>query len=164
MAHKPLLFVLLGLAACGAKPATPAAPQPTAISVSEMPTPVAAAAPIGDPNARLLADEVSAWEVAKPAFAKYCASCHTQDGAKASATKLGHFTMDAYPLGGHHASTIGATMRDVLGLSGKKATMPADKPGSVTGADLAVIEAWINAWDAAEQGGAHPPAQHHHHH
>lgn len=160
MAYKPFVFVAL-LAACGAKPSTPVAPQPTPIAVGEMPTPVPA---VADPKTQLLADETSAWQQAQPVFAKYCASCHTQDGAKATATKLEHFTMDTYPLGGHHAATIGPTMRDALGLDGKQATMPADKPGSVTGPDLAVIAAWIDAWDAAERGGAHPPVEHHHHH
>ena len=61
-----------------------------------------------------------------------------------------------YPLGGHHTATIGFTIRDVLGISGKKATMPYDKPGSVQGDDLAAIKAWTDAWEAADKGGAHP--------
>jgi hypothetical protein len=43
----------------------------------------------------------------------------------------------------------------VLGLSGKKAKMPADKPGSVTGDDLALIRAWTDAWDVADKAGTH---------
>jgi mono/diheme cytochrome c family protein len=121
-------------------------------------------APIVDPKVELLAAETAAWDTAKPVFDNACASCHTTAGKKVSKKKLDHFNMDAYPLGGHHAATIGFTIRDVLGISGKKPTMPANKPGSVKGDDLATIKAWTDAWEAAETGGAHPPAGGHHHH
>ncbi len=42
--------------------------------------------------------------------------------------------------------------------------MPDDRPGSVEGADLAAIEAWTDAWEAAEKSGAHAPAGHDHGH
>lgn len=110
-----------------------------------------------DVKAELLAAETSAWDTAKPVFEKYCSGCHTDGGKKASKKKLGHFNMSSYPPGGHHTATIGYTIREVLGQSGKKATMPYGKPGTVQGDDLATIIAWTNAWEAAEQGGAHPP-------
>ena len=113
--------------------------------------------PAKDPKVELLAAETSAWETAKPVFEKSCATCHSTAGKKAAKKKLDHFNMDTYPLGGHHTATIGFTIRDVLGISGKKATMPYDKPGSVKGDDLAKIKAWTDAWEAAEKGGAHPP-------
>jgi hypothetical protein len=155
------------LVACGSKSPVPAptptpTPAPTASSDTppEPPKPVEAEKPPEppkpDPMVELLAAETSAWETAKPAFTKYCASCHTKDGKKAAKKKLDHFAMDTYPLGGHHTATIGFTIRDVLGISGKKPTMPDNKPGSVKGDDLATIKAWTDAWEAAEKGGAHP--------
>ena len=157
------LLPLLLLAACGSKspePAKPASPPPTE-PPKETPKPVEAEKPAEppkpDPKAELLAAETSAWDTAKPVFAKYCATCHTKDGRKAAKKKLDHFAMDTYPPGGHHTATIGFTIRDVLGISGKKATMPYDKPGSIKGDELAAIKAWTDAWEAAEKGGAHPP-------
>ncbi len=108
-------------------------------------------------NADLIASESSAWETAKPAFTAACATCHTKAGKKSAKKKLDHFSLDSYPPGGHHTATIGFTIRDVLGISGKKPTMPYDKPGSVKGDDLAKIKAWTDAWEAAEKAGAHPP-------
>jgi hypothetical protein len=49
---------------------------------------------------------------------------------------------DTSPFGGEHTAFIGNHIRDVLGLSGKKTTMPSDMPGSVKGDDPAVIKAW----------------------
>ena len=63
--------------------------------------------------------------------------------------------MDAYPFGGHHTKTIGFTIRDVLGISGKKPTMPYDKPGSVVGDDLASVSAWTDAREATDKRGNH---------
>jgi mono/diheme cytochrome c family protein len=173
-----MLLLTAALAACGSTSAaapktTPSEPVATgAEAPKEMPKPAepgrsepATAEPVKedpkpDPKAALLASETSAWEAAKPAFAKYCATCHTKDGKKAAKKKLDHFDMDTYPLGGHHTSTIGFTIREVLGLAGKKATMPYDKPGSVKGDELAAIKAWTDSWEAAEKAGAHPPANH----
>ena len=175
MARSFTTFVFAAaLAACGSKSSTPKTTptEPTGSGSSAMtgsdatkPTePEKPAEPVKtepkpDPKADLLAAEMSAWETAKPAFTKYCANCHSKDGKKAAKKKLDHFTMDTYPLGGHHTGTIGITIREVLGLSGKKATMPYDKPGSVKGDDLAAIKAWTDAWEAAEKGGAHPPVK-----
>ena len=118
-----------------------------------------------DPAADALAAESAAYEKAKPVFEKFCASCHTKDGAKATPKKLDHFDMTSYPFGGHHAGTLGPTIRKQLGIGGGKAKMPSDKPGSVRGDDLKLIEAWSRAWDAAQAAGAHaPPPDHDHHH
>lgn len=111
-----------------------------------------------DPKAKLLAAETRAWKAATPALQKHCATCHTKTGKSATRKRLVHFDFTSYPVGGHHASKIGATVRTVLGLESKKATMPFGKAGSVTGDDLAAIKAWTEAWDAANQGGAHEAA------
>jgi mono/diheme cytochrome c family protein len=116
-----------------------------------------------DPKAALLAAETSTWETAKPTFMKYCSTCHTKGGKKATKKKLDHFDMDTYPLGGHHTATIGFTIRKVLGLGDKKPTMPYDTPGSVTGVELDAMKAWTDAWEASEKAGAHPPAEERHH-
>jgi mono/diheme cytochrome c family protein len=172
--------IALVLAACGSKApphATPAAPPPPiatptppASNPGSEPPPATPAAPsepappAPDPKRELLAAETAAWETAKPVFTKYCARCHTKAGKQAARKKLEHFAMDSYPLGGHHSATIGFTIRDVLGITGKKPTMPSDKPGAVKGDELAAIKAWTDAWEAAEQGGAHPAAHDHHDH
>jgi mono/diheme cytochrome c family protein len=104
--------------------------------------------------------EQAAYERAKPVFEKYCASCHTKSGAKATAKKLDHFDMTTYPFGGHHAATIGVTIRKVLAIRGGKPTMPADRKGAVKGDELVLIAAWADAFDAAHKAAA--PAHHHH--
>ncbi len=134
------LVLTFALAACGSKPPPPANPTP----------------PPAEPQAALAA-ETAAYEKAKPVFEKYCSACHTKAGKQSAKKKLDHFAMDTYPFGGEHSAFIGNHIRDVLGLSGKQATMPDDKPGSVKGDDLALIKAWADAWDAAEKAGAHPP-------
>ena len=107
-------------------------------------------------KADLMAAENAAYEKAKPVFTKYCATCHTKDGKKATKKKLDHFTMDTYPFGGEHTKSIGNEVRKVLAIDGGKATMPFDKPGLVKGADLATIKAWTEAWQASGQAGNHP--------
>lgn len=178
--HLILFVAVAGLAACGSKSpnasTTPSEPNHTGHHVTDGAGSGAAAPteppkapdkpaepPAPDPKVALLATETSAWEAAKPVFDKACASCHTTAGKKASKKKLDHFNFDTYPPGGHHTATIGFTIRDVLGISGKKATMPYDKPGSVTGDDLAKIKAWTDAWEAADKAGAHPSTGDHHH-
>ncbi|MEO7733277.1 MAG: hypothetical protein ABIY55_20100 [Kofleriaceae bacterium] len=167
------------LAACGSKsapaPITPAEPPNAASDHAGSATAVADPAPAPappepspppapvDPRAELLAAETTAWDTAKPIFERSCATCHSQAGKKAAKKKLDHFSLDSYPLGGHHTATIGFTIRDVLGISGKKPTMPYDKPGSVQGDDLAKIKLWSDAWEAADKAGAHPAATHDHH-
>jgi|GEM_PF-1129907 len=106
-----------------------------------------------------VAAETAAYQQAKPVLAKYCAGCHQQGGKKATAKKLEHFDLTSYPFGGHHTAEITHVMREVLGISGGKPTMPSDKPGAVKGDDLALIAAWADAYDAA-----HPPAGHGEHH
>lgn len=114
-------------------------------------------------SSTLIATEKTAWQAATPALQKHCASCHTKDGKRATRKKLDHFDFTSYPVGGHHARKIGITVRTVLGLEKKKATMPFGKAGSVTGDDLAAIKAWTEAWDAADKAGAHAPAADHTH-
>lgn len=140
-----------------ATPETPA-PTPPAPTTPATVKPAPATPPVSakpDPRARLLAAERSAWETAKPVLTKHCATCHTRDGQKVSKRKLEHLDLGPYPPTGHHATTIGTTMRDVLGLGSKRPTMPYGKAGSVKGDELAAIKAWIDAWNAAEKAGAH---------
>ena len=105
-------------------------------------------------------NERAAYAKAKPVFDKYCAKCHVRGGEKATVKKLAHFDMTSYPFRGHHTSSMGPTMAKVLGLTGKKPTMPSDKKGAVQGEELALIKAWIDAWRAAHPG----KSRGHHHH
>ncbi len=108
------------------EPANPVDP----VKPVEPAQPAQAAAP--DPakvKADLLAVELAAFERAKPVFDKYCARCHSKDGAKQSAAKREHFDMTTYPFGGHHAMDVHNEIREVLGVTGKKPTMPVDKKG-----------------------------------
>jgi hypothetical protein len=176
------LFAAFAFAACGSKkpasttPTEPdhaahheesgsaaATPAATNEPTKEPEKPAEPEPPKADPKAELLAAETAAWDTAKPVFEKACATCHTSAGKKAAKKKLDHFSFDSYPPGGHHTATIGLTIRDVLGISGKKPTMPYDKPGSVQGDDLAKVKAWTDAWEAAEKAGAHPAAEEHKH-
>jgi mono/diheme cytochrome c family protein len=180
------LILAAAAAACGSRPPTPTNPPVAAVpdsadhehagaagetpppahddgdhehggSAGETPAPaLPATSHAASGKAELLANERIAWDTAKPVFDRACASCHTTTGKKAAKKKLDHFNMDTYPLGGHHTQTIGFTIRDVLGISGKKPTMPFGKPGSVQGQDLAKVKAWTDAWETAEQAGAHP--------
>jgi len=158
-------LLVAALVACGGKPApTPVTPAPAPVVAADpTPAPEPTPAPLPpkvDPakeQADLLAAETAAYEKAKPAFTKYCAGCHTKAGKKADKKKLAHFGMDAYPFTGEHAKSIGNEIRVVLAIDGhKKATMPSDKPGAVTGDDLAAIKAWSEAWQAAGKAGVHP--------
>lgn len=159
--HVTLVSAAL-IASCGGSKSSPTTPQPTGGSGSavttgdkpvETPTDNADAAKV---KAERQAAETAAYEKAKPVFVKYCSNCHTKDGKKSSAKKLGHFDMGVYPFGGEHTASIGNEIRKVLGIDGGKATMPFDKPGSVTGEDLATIKAWTEAWQAAGAAGVHP--------
>lgn len=178
----PLLFAV---AACGggsSTPATaPAAPAPIASAPAE-PAPPAPTEPVVDPatpaepapppppdpaqiKAALVAAEMAAFENAKPVFGKWCASCHTKGGKKASAKKLDHFDMTSYPFGGHHAMEISGEIREVLAIGGGKPSMPPNKKGAVRGEELSLIAAWADAFDAAHAGGAHEGSgQGHDHH
>jgi hypothetical protein len=86
---------------------------------------------------------------------KHCARCHTKSGKKAKKASLTHFSMDSYPFGGHHATEIGEEIREVLGLEGKKASMPPDQKGVVKGEELALIVAWTEAFDRSHAAGLH---------
>jgi hypothetical protein len=99
--------------------------------------------------------EQTALAGARPVLERHCAKCHTAAGKKAKKGSLAHFSMDAYPFGGHHAAELGATIREVLGASGKPATMPKDDPGVVQGAELETVLAWTRAFDAAHAAGLH---------
>ena len=135
MIRSAMIALLVTLCACG----TPAEAAPPAVAT----------------KADLLAAETAAWKAARPGFDTYCAHCHTAGGRAVTKKKLSHFDFTSYPPAGHHAQTIGITVRSVLGLSGSRARMPLDKPGSVAGDDLARIKAWTDAWEAADKAGAH---------
>ncbi|MEZ4403223.1 MAG: c-type cytochrome [Kofleriaceae bacterium] len=118
-------------------------------------------------KADLLAAEAAAFEKAKPVFDASCSSCHAKGGRGAKAKTLGHFDMTTYPFGGHHADKITETIRKSLAIGGGKATMPRNKPGSLTADQLAAVAAWADAYDAASAGGAHegqPGHDEHHGH
>jgi hypothetical protein len=102
-----------------------------------------------DPN--LAATERAAYASAKPIFASYCAPCHSSQGSRSTPGARKHFDMDAYPFGGHHSDEIGREIREVLGASGARATMPKDKPGSVQGEELRLILAWADAHEQSHQ-------------
>lgn len=180
--HLVTLLTITAIAACGGSKSSPtaptakpaegttssdpvvAAPEPKPTTPEPKPTPdlptkpaEPAKADLGKQKTDLMAAETAAYDKAKPVFEKYCSSCHTKGGKKATKKKLDHLTMDTYPFGGEHAKSIGNEIRVVLAIDGhKKATMPFDKPGSVKGDDLALIKAWTEAWQASGQAGNHP--------
>lgn len=98
--------------------------------------------------------ETAAYEKAKPVFEAACKACHFKGQKNATAKKLADFEITTYPFGGKHGNAT--DVKKALGIGGGKATMPKTKPGSVKGDDLAAIEAWATAYDAAEAAGAHP--------
>ncbi|HEU4726532.1 MAG TPA: c-type cytochrome, partial [Kofleriaceae bacterium] len=136
-------------------PPAPAPPPPAPAPEPPAPGPAANKPAPASGTGALLAAETAAWDRARPVLQKHCANCHTKGSRGATKKKLDHFDMTTYPVGGHHAAHIATTIRAVLGLSGKRATMPSGKPGSVTGDDLAAIKAWTDAWEAADKAGAH---------
>jgi hypothetical protein len=174
------LCSLIVLGACGGGTAAPTTtpqsvdPRLTTVtsgSSDQRPHAVEPDGPTGAPprepdTSSLLAAEMAAFERARPVFEKWCAACHSKDGRKQSVSKRKHFDMTTYPFGGHHASEIGAEVREALGVTGKKPTMPADNKGAVKGEELEVIKAWADAFDAAHAAGAHagrgPDSDHKH--
>ena len=112
--------------------------------------PVVINRPTGPP--RIATDRVDA--LGRPVTLS-CASCHAKGGRMAKAKSLDHFDMTSYPFGGHHAGEITATIRKSLAIGGGKATMPKNKPGSLTADELAAVAAWADAFDASHEGGAH---------
>lgn len=174
-----ILSLLVAFAACGggsSKP-SPVTPEPTPVVAEPTPQPVTEPAALVEPapeptlaaadpaqiKADLLAVEMAAYEKSKPVFEKFCASCHSKGQKNAKKKTLDHFDISTYPFAGHHAMELGESVRDVLGLTGDKPTMPKGKPGAVKGDDLAVIEAWTKAFDAAHAAGAHKGHQGHDH-
>lgn len=141
--------------AAGSAETQPAPAQPEQTPTVSQPDPAKV-------KADLVAAEQAAFDSAKPVFEKHCARCHKEGGAMASKKKLNHFDMTTYPFGGHHAATIGAEVREALGLTGEKPTMPADKKGAVKGDELALIAAWADAFDKSHAGGAHEGMDHGH--
>ncbi len=164
-AAEPAPPVAAAPAAAAAPAPTTAAPTPPA--APETPTPAAAPAPTTaappppPPPAPVdpAQQEVTAYNAAKSVFEKSCGECHVprkkarERRRKKYKKALKHFSMVSYPFGGHHAYDIGRQIRKSLGVDGgKKATMPKDDPGTVTGDDLALIVAWTRAFDVT-----HPP-------
>lgn len=165
--------IVLGLASCAAKTpkSSPMQEQPPPASATPIKedhaehTPLDATSTDAPPAAQatpVLSEELTAFAKAKPVFEKYCARCHTESAGKRTALK--HFAMDAYPFGGHHASSMPGTIRNVLGQSGKRATMPKDKPGAVSGDELKLILDWADAVDRASASKPTPTDRHAHQH
>jgi len=149
---RSVVVIVMLLAACTSKQK---APQPTQETKPAEPVVVAEPAVMVKP-ASVEDAERTAYANAKPVFDKYCTKCHVQGAEKATAKKLEHFDMTSYPFGGHHADVIGPTIANVLGLTGKKkATMPSDNKGAVQGEELALVKAWIDAWNAAHDHHDH---------
>jgi mono/diheme cytochrome c family protein len=140
----------LGRLLAGLALTVPLATAAIALASDPAPTPGEPA----DPT-ELLAAELAALEEARPVLDASCARCHTSTGTRASRNALRHFSMDTYPFGGHHADEVSATIRLVLGATGRRPTMPLDAPGTVQGEQLAKILAWADAYDRAEAAGAH---------
>ena len=170
----PISAVALGLVACAAKTPKSSAKQelsvpPDAATVADIdhsahahaePT-ISNVAPTAEVKPESSAEFI-AFERAKPVFKKHCARCHTESSGKRTALK--HFVMDTYPFGGHHASSMPATIRKVLGQSGKRATMPKDKPGVVSGEELELVLEWADATERAASTKPKPADGHDHKH
>lgn len=104
----------------------------------------------------LLAAESAAYDAARPVFERYCAKCHSSSGTHPQRRDaLPHFSIDSYPFGGHHATEMAATIREVLGVTGEEATMPKDDPGAVQGGELALILGWADAFERSHEAGLH---------
>lgn len=116
----------------------------------------ASEASAGPNSEEILAAEKVAYERARPLLERHCAKCHTSSGSHRQKRKgLPHFSMDSYPFGGHHATEMAETIRDVLGQAGEDATMPKDDPGAVQGEELALILAWADAFERSHEAGLH---------
>jgi hypothetical protein len=136
----------------------PLAPPPPADAGASEPTPTRGDATTpADPKAV----ELAAYERARPVFEKWCATCHKTGAAGATKNGLSHFSMDAYPFGGHHAHEMPATIRKVFGAGGSKPTMPRGNVGAVQGEELSVVLAWAEACETANPKPMKAP--HHHH-
>ena len=175
--HPLLLAALTAVAACSSSTAArrpeppPVAPPPAAAET--VPTEAAPPAPADEHAGHtpatggqsegaqptgsqdLLAEEQRAYEAARPVFERYCTQCHTSRGSKSRRSTLRHLNMDSYPFGGHHAHEMGTTIREVLGTTGERATMPKDNPGAVRGDELSLVLAWTQAFDRSHAAGLH---------
>lgn len=164
MTRSLTVLTILAFTACGSRP-PPTSPdgRPPVDIASSAGTEVHPAPPALPPTEPVPAQaatdhhaaEMAAYANAKPVFDKFCANCHAQGRPGARQSTLAHLDVTSYPFGGHHADTVGASVRKSLGIDGGKATMPKNKPGSVAGADLALIKEWADAFDAAHAGRAH---------
>lgn len=85
-------------------------------------------------------------------FNERCASCHA-DGGNAVAAK--HFRLVDDKPAGHHAGSLGKTLRKVLGVTAK-ATMPQGGP-ALPDRDRDLLVAWADERDATS-----PPKPHRH--
>jgi hypothetical protein len=111
--------------------------------------------PLLDDHQRTLLDEERvAYQGARSVLAARCARCHHEDGEQATGHKLDHFDITLYPFGGRYGTDT-ATIRRVLGLDGSEPIMPFDDPGVLDDEELATIEGWALAYDAADDAGAH---------
>jgi hypothetical protein len=178
-----LLTLMTTLSACGAgspappeEPSNPTPPESAGSAAPSLPpgaspapspagsaaAPAASGAPADSPAAPVdpQTAERLAYERAKPVFQKHCERCHVPGQALATKKILAHFSMERYPFGGHHAADVDVSVRRVLGASGKKATMPPDKPGAVQGDELALVLAWADAFAAAHPRPAKKPHGH----
>lgn len=109
---------------------------------------------------RATAEELAAFEIARPVFERHCFRCHTTDGHKSKSKALDHLSMDRYPFGGHHADEAGTVVSKVLRADAPgKATMPSDDRGAVRGDDLAKVLAWAAAFDRARNAKGDDPPQ-----
>jgi mono/diheme cytochrome c family protein len=125
--HAAILFLLV----------TSAATATTAMSSAE---PIDASVPLV---------EVEAYVRARSAFERNCFRCHTASGDEAMKKGMEKLDMGRYPFGGKRATTAGPAVRRSIGVSGTRATMPKDDPGSLTGPDLAIILRWADTFEAA---------------
>lgn len=165
--------VALSLLACVAKTPKPAVKQEFSVPPDAVTTTEAGRSAYTPPESKASnvaravvatpdsSAELAAFESARPVFKKHCSRCHTESSGKLTALK--HFVMDTYPFGGHHAASMPATIRQVLGQSGKRATMPKDKPGVVSGDELKTILEWADAAEHAAATGPKPTDRHDEH-
>ena len=114
-------------------------------------------------------EELAAYDAARPVFQRYCANCHSAPAGAPVSVPMQHFNMNGYPFGGHHASTIAATIRRALGATGQPPTMPPSRSSSarVQGEQLRLVLAWADAVDratAARGPATHAGGHEHHHH
>ncbi|MCC7535818.1 MAG: hypothetical protein IT379_06380 [Deltaproteobacteria bacterium] len=139
----------------------PAAAEPSSPPDDEAPVAAADAGPVAEPVdagapaggdsaadagaggvASATPTAVEAFAAARPALERHCDRCHGAAGGRQARRHLD--TSSATP-GGHHAHELGRELRRVLGATGRRATMPPDARGSVTGDDLAALLAWADA-------------------